>query len=166
MNVRVGTSGYSYPEWKGNFYPEKIAAGDMLGFYAGRFPTVEINNTFYRMPKEPLLQGWAAQVPESFTFVLKASQRITHIKRLKECGELLAFLFGTTAVFHRGGTRARKSTSLGRSFFMLGGSCTNVGPSFSPSAVAVRTSMRLACASDAIEKTRGSNASHRPQLIP
>jgi uncharacterized protein YecE (DUF72 family) len=93
VNVRVGTSGYSYAEWKGNFYPEKMAAKDMLRFYAGRFPTVEINNTFYRMPKEALLAGWAEQVPESFTFVLKASQRITHIKRLKECGEPLGFLF-------------------------------------------------------------------------
>ena len=97
MNVRVGTSGYSYAEWKGSFYPEKMAAGEMLGFYASRFPTVEINNTFYRMPKEPLLQGWAAQVPEGFTFVIKASQRITHIKRLKDCGELLGFLYATTA---------------------------------------------------------------------
>ena len=93
MNVRVGTSGYSYPEWKGNFYPEKISAKDMLSYYAERFPTVEINNTFYRMPKEALLIGWAEQVPEHFTFVLKASQRITHIKRLKECGELLGLLF-------------------------------------------------------------------------
>ena len=99
MSVRVliGTSGYSYAEWKGNFYPEKMAAKDMLRFYAERFPTVEINNTFYRMPKEELLQGWADQVPESFTFVIKASQRITHVKRLKECGELLAYLFGVTS---------------------------------------------------------------------
>jgi uncharacterized protein YecE (DUF72 family) len=99
MSVRVltGTSGYSYAEWKGNFYPEKIAAKDMLRFYGQRFPTVEINNTFYRMPKEELLQGWAEQVPASFTFVIKASQRITHIKRLKECDELLTLLFRVTA---------------------------------------------------------------------
>ena len=97
VNVRVGTSGYSYAEWKGNFYPEKIAARDMLRYYAERFPTVEINNTFYRMPRQTLIDGWAAQVPESFTFVIKASQRITHIKRLKDCGELLGFLFGVTA---------------------------------------------------------------------
>jgi uncharacterized protein YecE (DUF72 family) len=69
----------------------------MLRYYAERFPTVEINNTFYRMPKEPLLEGWAAQVPESFQFVIKATQRITHIKRLKECGEELSFLFRVTA---------------------------------------------------------------------
>jgi uncharacterized protein YecE (DUF72 family) len=98
VRVRVGTSGYSYPEWKGNFYPEKIAASDMLHYYAERFPTVEINNTFYRMPKEAMLQGWAEQVPADFTFVIKASQRITHIKRLKECEEELRYLFRVTAV--------------------------------------------------------------------
>jgi len=94
--VRIGTSGYSYAEWKGNFYPEKMAAKDMLRFYAERFSTVEINNTFYRMPTEKVLSGWAEQVPESFTFVIKAPKRITHDKRLKECGELLTYLFGVT----------------------------------------------------------------------
>jgi uncharacterized protein YecE (DUF72 family) len=93
MRVLIGTSGYSYPEWKGNFYPEKIAAKDMLRYYAERFPTVEINNTFYRMPTESLLKGWAEQVPESFTFVLKASKRITHDRRLQDCAELLGYLF-------------------------------------------------------------------------
>ena len=97
MNVRVGTSGYSYAEWKGTFYPEKMAAKDMLTYYAGRFSTVEINNTFYRMPKEDLLNGWAAQVPESFTFVIKAPQRISHIRRLKDCSDLLSYLFQVTA---------------------------------------------------------------------
>jgi uncharacterized protein YecE (DUF72 family) len=98
VRVRVGTSGYSYPEWKGNFYPEKIAAAEMLRYYAGRFPTVEINNTFYRMPKEAVLEGWAGQVPPDFTFVIKASQRITHFKRLKECDEELRYLYRVTAV--------------------------------------------------------------------
>ena len=100
MSVKawIGTSGYSYPAWKGNFYPEKMAAKDMLRFYAGKFPTVEINNTFYRMPKEDVLRGWAEQVPEDFSFVIKASQRITHIQRLKDCGELLSYLFRVTAV--------------------------------------------------------------------
>jgi len=99
VSVRVwtGTSGYSYPEWKGNFYPEKMAAKDMLRFYAERFPTVEINNTFYRMPKDALLQGWAEQVPEDFAFVIKASKRITHDMRLKECGELLGYLYRVTS---------------------------------------------------------------------
>ena len=97
MTVRVGTSGYSYAEWKGTFYPEKMAAKDMLTYYAGRFSTVEINNTFYRMPKEDLLNGWAAQVPESFTFVIKAPQRISHIRRLNDCADLLSYLFHVTA---------------------------------------------------------------------
>jgi uncharacterized protein YecE (DUF72 family) len=97
VRVLTGTSGYSFDEWKGNFYPEKLPSRDRLRFYAERFPTVEINNTFYRMPRESVLQGWADQVPESFRFVLKASQRITHIKRLKECGELLSYLFRVTS---------------------------------------------------------------------
>jgi uncharacterized protein YecE (DUF72 family) len=82
MRVLVGTSGYSYKQWKGRFYPEKMKDPEMLGFYAQRFPTVEINNTFYRMPAREVLAKWAADTPETFTFVLKASQRITHQKRL------------------------------------------------------------------------------------
>ncbi len=99
MSVRVltGTSGYSYAEWKGNFYPEKLPAKEMLHFYAQRFPTVEINNTFYRIPTESVLRGWAEQVPESFSFVIKAPKRITHDQRLKECGDLLAYLFNVTS---------------------------------------------------------------------
>ena len=97
VDVRIGTSGYSYAEWKGNFYPEKMAAKDMLRFYAERFPTVEINNTFYRMPTEALLKGWAERVPENFTFVIKASKRITHDRRLKDCGELLTYLVQVTS---------------------------------------------------------------------
>ncbi len=89
LRVRVlpGTSGFSYKEWKGSFYPEDLPNAEMLRFYAERFPAVEINNTFYRMPKAALLAGWAEQVPEHFRFVLKASQRITHHKRLKEASE-------------------------------------------------------------------------------
>ena len=83
MKLHVGTSGYSYKEWKGNFYPEKIPAKEMLAFYGERLTAVEINNTFYRMPKESVIEAWAAQVPESFRFSLKASRRITHFKRLK-----------------------------------------------------------------------------------
>jgi uncharacterized protein YecE (DUF72 family) len=97
MSVRIhaGTSGYSYPEWKGTFYPEKFSAKDMLRYYAQRFETVEINNTFYRMPTEALLSSWAAQVPEGFTFVLKAPKRITHDRRLRECDELVSFFVRT-----------------------------------------------------------------------
>src|SRR5207244_1066894 len=73
-------------------------AKDMLKFYAGRFSTVEINNTFYRLPREPLLQGWAEQVPEGFTFVLKASKRITHDRRLNECGDLLEYFVNTASI--------------------------------------------------------------------
>jgi uncharacterized protein YecE (DUF72 family) len=79
----AGTSGYSFKEWKGNFYPADLKDDGMLGFYAGKFPTVEINNTFYRLPKPHVLEEWASQVPEPFTFAIKASQRITHYARLK-----------------------------------------------------------------------------------
>jgi len=92
MQILVGTSGYSYKEWKGSFYPEKLKPADMLRYYAERFTSVEINNTFYRMPKASMLEGWRQQVPPSFLFVLKASQQITHRKRLKEAGEPLAYL--------------------------------------------------------------------------
>ena len=97
MRVLAGTSGFSYKEWKGSFYPEDLPAEKMLAYYAERLPAVEINNTFYRMPKPALLEGWAAQVPPEFRFVLKASQRITHRKRLKEAGEEVAYFFRTAA---------------------------------------------------------------------
>jgi uncharacterized protein YecE (DUF72 family) len=86
--VFVGTSGYNYPEWRGNFYPEKFSTDKMLGYYAERFPTVEINYTFYRIPNEKLLAGWAAGTPERFTFTLKAPRRITHDAKLERCEEL------------------------------------------------------------------------------
>ena len=95
--IRAGTSGFSFKEWKGNFYPEKIAAKDMLRFYAERFSTVEINNTFYRMPREPVLADWAGQVPAGFSFALKASQYITHIKRLKDPAEPIGRLVQVSA---------------------------------------------------------------------
>jgi len=84
MQMLAGTSGYSYKEWLGSFYPEKLPAKEMLRYYAGHFPTVEINNTFYRIPKEEMLAGWTKEVPASFSFTLKAPQRITHQKRLRE----------------------------------------------------------------------------------
>lgn len=83
MIVRAGTSGFSYKEWKGAFYPEDLSSDDMLGYYADHFGTVEINNTYYRMPKDSVLESWAARVPEGFRFVLKANRRITHFKKLK-----------------------------------------------------------------------------------
>lgn len=82
MSVIVGTSGYSYKEWKGIFYPPDLPAAKMLSFYAEHFGTVEINNTFYRMPEAKTLEKWAGEVPDGFTFVIKAPQRITHQKRL------------------------------------------------------------------------------------
>lgn len=93
MKLWVGTSGYSYKPWVGNFYPERLAAKDMLRFYASRLPAVEINNTFYRLPKESVLQSWAEQVPAEFRFVIKASQRITHVKRLKDTASETEYLF-------------------------------------------------------------------------
>jgi uncharacterized protein YecE (DUF72 family) len=83
----VGTSGFSYPAWRGAFYPDKLPASGMLAFYAGVFRAVEINNTFYRMPSPALLAGWTEQTPAAFRFVLKAPQQITHRLRLKEAAE-------------------------------------------------------------------------------
>jgi uncharacterized protein YecE (DUF72 family) len=90
VRILTGTSGYSYKEWVGPFYPEKTPASGMLRYYAERLPTVEINNTFYRMPDTSLLERWAGEVPAGFAFTLKAPQRITHIKRLKEVGDDVA----------------------------------------------------------------------------
>ena len=88
--IWIGTSGYNYPEWKGSFYPSDLAAAKMLPYYAARFPTVEINYTFYRMPTEKLVAGWAEQVPSPYKFTLKAPRRITHDSRLKDAGESTA----------------------------------------------------------------------------
>ncbi len=88
--IWVGTSGYNYPEWKGSFYPSDLAAAKMLPYYAARFPTVEINYTFYRMPTEKLVAGWAAQTPSPYQLTLKAPRRITHDSRLKEAGDAVA----------------------------------------------------------------------------
>lgn len=92
MQLLAGTSGYSYKEWLGHFYPEKLPAADMLGYYAGRLPTVEINNTFYRMPAEATLAHWAEQVPAGFALSVKAPRRITHEKRLRDAGSDVAEL--------------------------------------------------------------------------
>ena len=98
MKIHVGTSGYGYKEWKGIFYPEKIPAKDMLRFYAQRLGAVEINYTFYHMPTEKILASWAEQVPDDFAFALKASQVITHRKRLKNVTEEADYFFRTLAV--------------------------------------------------------------------
>jgi len=88
-HVYVGTSGYNYPEWRGTFYPEKFSTSKMLAFYAERFPTVEINYTFYRMPTEKLLKGWFDGTPDNFSFTLKAPRRITHDAKLQRCEDTL-----------------------------------------------------------------------------
>jgi uncharacterized protein YecE (DUF72 family) len=92
MNLYVGTSGYSYKEWKGTFYPEELPDKQMLRYYGERFRSVEINNTFYRMPKASVLEGWSGEVPADFKFVLKASQKITHMQRLKDAGDSVSYL--------------------------------------------------------------------------
>jgi uncharacterized protein YecE (DUF72 family) len=92
--IWVGTSGYNYPEWKGSFYPQDLPAAKMLPYYAARFPTVEINYTFYRMPNEKLVAGWAAQTPDPFKLTLKAPRRITHDSRLRNCGDLVSAFCG------------------------------------------------------------------------
>jgi uncharacterized protein YecE (DUF72 family) len=84
ITLLAGTSGYSYKAWAGHFYPEQLPAGEMLRYYAERLPTVEINNTFYRMPAVSMLEQWSQQVPDHFVFALKAPRRITHDKRLRE----------------------------------------------------------------------------------
>jgi uncharacterized protein YecE (DUF72 family) len=91
MAVRVGTSGYNYPEWRGTFYPEKFPAAKMLAYYAARFTTVEVNYTFYRMPSAKTVAGWAAGTPADFTFALKAPRRITHDARLRDVAEPLRY---------------------------------------------------------------------------
>jgi uncharacterized protein YecE (DUF72 family) len=98
VKLLAGTSGYAFKEWKGAFYPKDLKDDGMLGFYSSRFPAVEINNTFYRLPRENVLRDWAAQVPETFTFSIKASQRITHYARLKEeSASLVEYLLKNTS---------------------------------------------------------------------
>jgi uncharacterized protein YecE (DUF72 family) len=98
MKIHIGTSGYSYKEWKGKFYPEKILPTEMLRYYSERLGAVEINNTFYHMPTESVLNSWAGQVPDDFVFALKAPQVMTHFKRLKNVDEESEYLFRTLAV--------------------------------------------------------------------
>jgi len=97
MKVRAGTSGYSYKQWKGSFYPQDLPESGMLRFYGERFSTVEINNTFYRMPSEKVLSNWSTQVPDDFAFVLKVPRRITHEKKLKNVADDVAYLVKTAA---------------------------------------------------------------------
>lgn len=84
MSLYVGTSGYSYKEWKGSFYPANLLPKDMLSYYSERFKAVELNNTFYRLPKPETIESWKAQTPKNFRFSAKVSQGITHFSRLKD----------------------------------------------------------------------------------
>jgi uncharacterized protein YecE (DUF72 family) len=93
MRVLCGTSGFSYAEWRGLFYPPDLDASEMLAFYASRLGTVEINNTFYQTPKAELLGRWASAVPDTFRFTLKASRRISHVRRLKNAGAEVGYFF-------------------------------------------------------------------------
>ena len=98
MKLYVGTSGYSYKEWKGSFYPEKISAGEMLSYYASHLPAVELNNTYYRLPQPGTVENWRAQVPENFRFSVKAPQSITLYRRLKDAGPQTKQLLDTVSV--------------------------------------------------------------------
>lgn len=97
MRWRVGTSGFAYDEWTGSFYPEELSGAQRLAFYAARLPAVEINNTFYRMPKAAVLEGWAQQAGDGFRFALKAPRRITHAKAGEDTSAAAAHLFQVSA---------------------------------------------------------------------
>ena len=94
MKSLIGTSGFQYPEWKGNFYPEDLPAKRMLPFYAEQFPTTEINYTFRRIPSSKTIEGWFESTPGHFRFALKAPQRITHFAKLRNCEEILDQFWG------------------------------------------------------------------------
>src|SRR5438046_996934 len=110
----AGASGYSFKEWKGIFYPEKIKPEDMLAWYAARLPTVEINNTFYQMPKVPMLQHWADVTPESFRFAIKASRRITHVARInaEAATDSVGYLYKSLAALGRAARGYRLAADL------------------------------------------------------
>jgi uncharacterized protein YecE (DUF72 family) len=98
MHIYAGTSGFSYAEWCGRFYPEAHPASQMLAYYASRLPTVEINNTFYRMPNVATVAAWRDEVPDNFCFAVKATRRITHQKKLADVGDDVAHFFGVIDV--------------------------------------------------------------------
>jgi uncharacterized protein YecE (DUF72 family) len=98
MKVLAGTSGFSYKEWRGAFYPDDLKNADMLEYYATRLPAVEINNTFYRLPRVKMLEGWAESVPPGFRFVIKASRRITHFKRLNDVEDVTGYLLQSVRI--------------------------------------------------------------------
>ena len=98
MEIFAGTSGFSYAEWCGRFYPVALPGAQMLSFYCQRLPTVEINNTFYRMPTQEVVAAWGAEVPKTFRFAIKATRRITHQQKLADVGDEVAHLFDVIGV--------------------------------------------------------------------
>ena len=98
MRLLAGTSGFSYKEWRGSFYPEDLPAKEMLSYYSTRLPAVEINNTFYRLPRESVLEGWVEATEQGFQLAIKASRRITHFGRLRGVEEPLQYLLDTVQV--------------------------------------------------------------------
>ena len=97
--ILAGASGYSFKEWKGAFYPDKIKPEAMLAFYAEQLPTVEINNTFYAMPKVTVLENWVQRTPDGFCFAIKAPKLITHQAKLRvdSAGDAVTYLYKTLA---------------------------------------------------------------------
>ena len=93
MKTWIGTSGFQYPEWKGSFYPEDLAAAKMLPYFAERLSTTEINYTFHRIPSPKTIDNWLAQTPENFRFALKAPQKITHFAKLRDCQDTMAYFY-------------------------------------------------------------------------
>jgi uncharacterized protein YecE (DUF72 family) len=97
----IGTSGYNYPEWKGTFYPSGLSPAKMLPYYSERFPAVEVNYTFYRLPTANVVSAWAGATPPTFRFALKAPRRITHIAKLRDCQPLLKAFLDAASVLGR-----------------------------------------------------------------
>ena len=97
MKLWVGTSGFQYNEWKGNFYPDDLPTAKMLPFYAERLPTTEINYSFHRIPAVKTIESWKVATPEEFRFALKAPQKITHWSKLRDCADTLEYFLGVAA---------------------------------------------------------------------
>jgi uncharacterized protein YecE (DUF72 family) len=95
--LRIGCSGWTYDHWRGPFYPPEVKDRERLEYYAGRFDTTEINGSFYRLPSETTVAGWTSRAPDGFIFAWKASRFITHNKKLKDCAESVALVFGRMA---------------------------------------------------------------------
>ena len=125
--LRVGCSGWVYKDWRGSFYPDKLPQREWLAHYSRTFDTVEINNTFYRLPSEAAVKGWVEQTPDGFAYAVKASRYLTHVKKLKglaqygrtrlfnalapmnDAGKLAVVLWQLPPNFHRNDERLRES---------------------------------------------------------